>query len=230
MSQQKKIIKEKALETVLEKISLSEFEGLAVDLLEERRFEKTVFDFSLMRSFTGYEDVVGKELAKKHNIEEASLGMMLNGLVYLLRGLFTKKRSELLKEFEQNRKMRDKAGDLVKIADRLDKRFPDIRERFYVTTCSKTNFLGDIDWEIVIKAIEAPVYGFEKSERFPVCVLRVVLEKSVPIVRPYTSTEPRSELTFEASSSDLDRMISTLLNIKKKMTSLRKELAMEEQK
>jgi len=218
----------KILSDVIEKIELEIFENLAIDILEYRKSGEVLIDLSLLRSLLGAEDTILQNLSKKYQIEKNDIRDMLDALSYLLKERLVTEQKKLIEKFGQDEKLANKATRLVEIADKLLQKYPDIRERFYLTTFSKTNYIGGIDWEIVIKVVEPPIYGFEKRDRFPVCVLRFLLERSSSLIYPLPPLEERiKEFIFEASLSDINKLIETLSTIKEKMVEVNRELVRE---
>lgn len=218
----------KILSDVIGKIELEIFENLAIDILEYRKSGEVLIDLSLLRSLLGAEDTILQNLSKKYQIEKNDIRDMLDALSYLLKERLVTEQKKLIEKFGQDEKLANKATRLVEIADKLLQKYPDIRERFYLTTFSKTNYIGGIDWEIVIKVVEPPIYGFEKRDRFPVCVLRFLLERSSSLIYPLPPLEERiKEFIFEASLSDINKLIETLSTIKEKMVEVNRELVRE---
>lgn len=229
MSEKKRLSPKESLPYIVAKIGLSNFESLATDLLESRKDGKAVFEVSISRSISGIEDDTITNLSQKYNVAKEEVNNALSALHYLFKQLLTNKRDSLIEKLKQVENIGDKANSIVEIGERLDKKFPDIRERFYVTTFCKTTYYGDIDWEIVYKVIEHPTYHFEKKERFPVCVIRLILEKPMSVVRPLYPQIRKNEFVFEVSPSDIDHIIATLSSIKEKMEEAKREIAMEVQ-
>jgi hypothetical protein len=230
MSQVKRTSAKETLAKILGIISLSDFENLAIDVLENRKSGKVYFDLSVLRTSLGLEDGTAKTLSEKFHIDKTDVRNALMALVYLFRGILTGGPETLERELERIEKIGDKSKGLVEIGEKLLQRFPDIRERFYVSTFCKTNYLGDIDWEIVLKVVEHPIYGFEKRERFSVCVLRFLLERPISAVRPFVGREPGAIPVFEASLSDIEKIIATFSEIRDKMKETTKEFVMEREK
>lgn len=224
-----RVSSKKMLSDLIEKLGLETFEKLAMDLLEYRRSNRILLDISLARSFVGGETKIFEELSNKYKIDKADVRNTINALSYLLRTIIITKREEAIEKFGEDGKLSNKAVALVELGERLICKYPEIRERFYLTTFSKTSYIGDIDWEIVIKAIEPPVYEFEKRDRFPACILRFILEKPQSLTRPFFSEERLRELVFEASLSDIEKLITMFTEIRNKIMEVNKEL-MEEGK
>jgi hypothetical protein len=219
-----RISSRKMLADLIEKVGLETFEKLAVNILEYRRTGRLLLDLSLTRSLLGAESEIFQELSNKYKIDKADVRNSVNALSYLLREVITTKRERLIESFSRDEKILDKAIALVEVGERLIYKYPEIRERFYLTTFSKTSYLGDIDWEIVIKVVEPPIYEFEEKDRFPACILRFLLEKPSTIMRPLFPEEPVKEFVFEASLNDINRLIGIFSEIKNKLMEINKDL------
>jgi hypothetical protein len=215
----------KLLADLIEKLGIETFEKLAIDLLEYGRSGRILLDISLTRSLVGGEAKIFDELSDKYKIDKVHVRNALNSLSYLLRTVIANKREVAMEKFSIDEKLSSKASALVEMGERLINRYPELRERFYLTTFSKTSYIGDVDWEIVIKVVEPQIYEFEKKDRFPVCILRFILEKSPLITRPFFPRQ--KELVFEASLSDVEKLVTIFSEIRDKMIKVNKDL-MEE--
>lgn len=219
-----RVSSKKMLSNLIDKLGLETFEKLAVDILEYSRSGRILLDVSLTRSLVGGETKLFEELSNKYKINVTYVRNAISALPYLLRTVITAKREDAIKRFAEDEKLSDKAPVLVEIGERLIRKYPEIRERFYITTFSKTNYIGEIDWEIVIKAIEPPIYEFEKKDRFPACILRFILEKPQPPTRPFFREERQREIVFEMSLSEIEKVIAIFTEIRSKMIEVCKEL------
>jgi hypothetical protein len=202
-----------------EKLDLVAFESLARDILNHRRSGDIVFELGFIRSSFGASEPVLQDLATKYNIDKVLARTMINALGYLFRKMMIerKKLVETLKE-----KIPDKAEKLVAIGDKLMVEYPEIRQTFFIRTFCKTRYFVEMDWEISVKTEEPSDYGFEKSDRFPVCTLRFFLEDPSTLRYPNLG-HGRNDIVFEVSSSDIDEIIKTLSEAKTKLASLRME-------
>lgn len=227
MSKQKKSFT-KNLEIIFEKINLETFEAIATEILESRNPDNLIFDISVRRSVTGMDSEIMDRFSKKYKVNEALLQNMLGVIASLLRTLLMGRKESALKEFKKNAKLADRASKLFEIGENLLKKFPNISNRFFVASFSKTYILEDLDWEVVLKVAEPLGTGFEKKDRFQACVLRFLMEKSPSLMGSRSGRERKTEFVFEASLDDINKLIMTLSNIKERMMEMQRELNKEE--
>lgn len=212
------------LAEVLQKVSLETYESVAFEMFELRKADKITVDLSVSEMAMGVDREILEGLSKKYEVDSDLLRKMLSSIGLLLRNVIAEDRDETIRNLKENEKLVDKAEKLIEIGEKLTKRYPEVSERFAIISFCKTSFFKDVDWEIVLKVMQPDEVGFEKRDRFLVCVLRFLLGRSRAIVRPDEPEEKAPEFVFEATTGDINRLIVTLSRIRDKMLETKKEL------
>ena len=212
---------EKLLTEIYPKISPDDYEKLANDLLRRWIEGEAEFDISYSKVTFKSPRKLDELLARKYKLKlkyvRKVVELILIGLRYTLAGAD----ETILKNLKKDK--RQFATALFRIGDNLIKKYPGLKNRFLTVTFCKTRYLDDFDWEINLKTYQPKHTGFEKSDRYPVCMLRFTL--GLPTAFRKESPEEPEEFSFEAGSQDINTMIRTLTEIKERMTEVDQKLA-----
>jgi hypothetical protein len=191
------------------------FKKIVLDVMQLSKENIMGFDLLPFMSTTSYSAKTRDRFLKKYNINKETFSEIIETLANLLHTILEEEEEDFLRKLE-NPTLIKKAEDMADFIKNLDQ-FQEIKSRYLVVKYCKTNYIGEMDWEIDFKNTQKLSGDDRKSVVFPFCVMRFSLQSPPSSLKRVIKTEPEN-VTVELSLLDVLQLSEAFSDIREKMT------------